>query len=105
MTRRTRWFGLIFFIVVCLGAGGLGAIATTPEIEGWYKSIVKPTWNPPDSVFGPVWTTLFIMMGLAAWVVWRRGGFKAASMPLACPEDDWIPSICSFSTRLFDTST
>ena len=42
MTKRTRWIGLIIFIFVCLGAGGLGVIATTPEIEGWYKTIEKP---------------------------------------------------------------
>ena len=66
MTGRTRRIGLVFFLVVCLGAGGLGAIATTPEIDGWYRTLDKPTWNPPDSVFGPVWTTLFIFMAVAA---------------------------------------
>ena len=82
MTERTRWIGLVIFIVVCLGAGGLGAIATTPEIEGWYKTIEKPSWNPPDYVFGPVWTTLFVMMAIAAWLVWKPEGFKAAALPL-----------------------
>ena len=62
MTQRTRWIGLTLFIGVCLGAGGLGAMATTPEIEGWYKTIAKPSWNPPGYVFGPMWTTLYIMM-------------------------------------------
>ncbi len=83
MSQATRWIGLVVFVVVCLGAGGLGAIATTPEIDGWYKTIAKPTWNPPDSVFGPVWTTLFILMGIAAWLVWQRKGFKVAAMPLS----------------------
>ena len=78
-----RWSGLVVFIFVCLGAGGLGAMATTPEIAGWYKTLAKPTWNPPDSVFGPVWTTLFILMGIAAWLVWQREGFKAAGKPLS----------------------
>ena len=72
----------MIFIVVCLGAGGLGAIATTPEIEGWYKTIEKPSWNPPDYVFGPVWTTLFVMMAIAAWFVWKADGFKAAATPM-----------------------
>jgi tryptophan-rich sensory protein len=66
MTTTVRWIGLAVFIAVCLGAGGLGAIATTPEIDGGYRTLAKPTWNPPDSVFGPVWTTLFILMGIAA---------------------------------------
>lgn len=74
--------GLAIFIAICLCAGGLGAIATTPEIEGWYKTIEKPFWNPPEYIFGPVWTTLYIMMGLAAWLVWKPEGFKAAATPL-----------------------
>jgi len=61
MKDSVRCLGLVVFIVVCLGAGGLGAIATTPEIEGWYNTIEKPSWNPPDYFFGPVWTTLFVM--------------------------------------------
>ena len=78
-----RWIGLLVFVAVCLGAGGLGAIATTPEIQGWYKTLAKPSWNPPDSVFGPVWTTLFVLMGIAAWLVWQREGFNAAAKPLS----------------------
>ena len=82
MTERTHWIGLAIFIAICLGAGGLGAIATTPEIDGWYRTVAKPTWNPPNSVFGPVWTTLFVMMSVAAWLVWRPAGFIAAKVPL-----------------------
>ncbi len=82
MTTHTRWIGLAVFIAICLGAGGLGAMATTPEIEGWYTTITKPTWNPPNKVFGPVWTTLFILMAVAAWLVWKPAGFKAAAIPL-----------------------
>lgn len=78
----TRWIGLAVFLVVCLGAGGLGALATTPEIEGWYQTLDKPAWNPPDSVFGPVWTTLFVMMAIAAWLVWKPQGLQASVMPL-----------------------
>ena len=83
MTQRTRCIGLAVCLVACLGAGGLGAIATTPEIEGWYRTIGKPTWNPPDSVFGPVWTALYILMAIAAWLAWRPAGFKAAAFPLS----------------------
>lgn len=43
MTERTHWIGLVVFIIVCLNTGGLGAIATTPEIEGWYKLIARPS--------------------------------------------------------------
>lgn len=82
MKTSVRWIGLVVFVLACLGAGGVGAMATTPEIDGWYKTIEKPTWNPPAFVFGPVWTTLFIMMGFAAWLVWQKDGFKAAALPL-----------------------
>lgn len=77
-----NWIGLVVFIAVCLAAGGLGAIATTPEIDGWYRTIEKPTWTPPGYLFGPVWTTLYIMMAIAAWLIWRKAGTKAAAIPL-----------------------
>ena len=77
-----RWIGLVVFIVLCLGAGGLGAIATTPEIPTWYQELVKPSWNPPAYLFGPVWTTLFVMMAVAGWLVWKPRGFAQAAMPL-----------------------
>ena len=83
MKQRERWIGLVVFIVLCLGAGGLGAMATTPEIEGWYKTLAKPSFNPPDYIFGPVWTTLYVMMAVAAWIVWKPEGLRAAATPLA----------------------
>ena len=82
MREASRWIGLVVFIAICLGAGGLGSVATTPEIEGWYQTIQKPSWNPPDYLFGPVWTTLFVMMAIAAWLVWKSEGFKVAAAPL-----------------------
>ena len=82
MKESTRWIGLTIFVIVCFGAGGIGAIATTPEINGWYQTIEKPTWNPPNEVFGPVWATLFVMMSIAAWLVWKTGGVQPVAIPL-----------------------
>lgn len=78
MTERKRGLGLVGFLVVCLGAGGFGVMVTTPEIDGWYRTLDKPVWNPPDAVFGPVWTTLSVTMAIAAWLVWRVECFAAA---------------------------
>lgn len=83
MTQRMQGIGLVVLIVICLGAGGLGAALTTPEIHAWYRTIVKPSWNPPDRVFGPVWTVLYLMMAVAAWLVWKPAGLRAAAVPLA----------------------
>ena len=82
MSGLARWAGLVTFIVLCLGAGGLGAIATTPEIPTWYQDLVKPSWNPPAYLFGPVWTALFVMMAIAGWLVWKPRGFTQAAVPL-----------------------
>ena len=57
-------------------------MVTTPEIEGWYRTLTKPAWNPPDSIFGPVWTTLYLMMAIAAWWIWKPTGFVGSARPL-----------------------
>lgn len=82
MTSQVRWIGLFVIVALCLAVGGLGAVITTPEINGWYRSIAKPTWNPPDWVFGPVWTTLYVLMAIAAWLVWKPLGMKEGATPL-----------------------
>jgi tryptophan-rich sensory protein len=53
--------------------GGLSGFATAGGVSTWYPTLVKPSFNPPAWVFGPVWTVLYIMMGVAAFLVWRRG--------------------------------
>ncbi len=63
---------LIIAIVVSEMAGIIGSLFTTPSIAGWYAAIVKPALNPPAWVFGPVWTTLFALMGIAAFLIWRE---------------------------------
>lgn len=56
-----------------LAAGALGSLATRPAIAGWYATLNKPPFNPPGWLFGPAWTVLYILMGIAAWLVWSRG--------------------------------
>ena len=62
---------LVAIMAVCFAAAGLGATATASSVGGWYQTLLKPTWNPPDWLFGPVWTILYFMMAVAAWLVWR----------------------------------
>lgn len=64
---------LVVCIVVCQVAGVFGALFTSPAIPSWYAGLAKPAWTPPSWVFGPVWVTLYVVMGVAAFVVWRRG--------------------------------
>ena len=73
---------LIVCIVVCLGAAGIGSLLTTPALRPWYEGLRKPRWNPPNWLFGPVWTVLYLAMAIAAWLVWRKAGLTAAPMKL-----------------------
>jgi len=64
---------LIIAIALPLAVGGLSGFATAGGVSTWYPTLVKPSFNPPAWVFGPTWTVLYIMMGAAAFLVWRRG--------------------------------
>jgi len=73
-------FGLAGWLVLCFSAASLGAFFMPGE---WYATLKKPLWNPPGWIFGPVWSALYAMMAVAAWLVWKRGGFVAQRRPLA----------------------
>jgi benzodiazapine receptor len=64
---------LVVSIVVCQAAGGIGSVFTMEAIPTWYATLDKPPFNPPNSVFFPVWIILYLLMGVAAFLVWRRG--------------------------------
>jgi tryptophan-rich sensory protein len=75
------WLGLIGWLLVSLATGAVGALATRNARE-FYGSLDKPTWAPPGWLFGPVWTTLYVLMAIAAWLVWRRAGWSGATSAL-----------------------
>jgi tryptophan-rich sensory protein len=64
---------LVISVLACSGAAAVGAIATSQSVMTWYRTLERPTWSPPDWLFGPVWTLLYAMMAVAAFLVWRRG--------------------------------
>jgi len=69
---RRGLLALAGFIAGCLAIAGLGGAVTSLSVGGWYQGLIKPPFNPPDQVFAPVWTILFLMMAIAAWRVWRH---------------------------------
>jgi tryptophan-rich sensory protein len=64
---------LVASILIPLIIGFLGSIATMAEIPTWYAALSKPSWAPPNWLFGPVWTTLYVLMGISLYLVWREG--------------------------------
>jgi len=64
---------LLSSIIICQMAGIIGSVFTTPAITTWYANINKPSFNPPNWLFAPVWTTLFLLMGIALFLIWKKG--------------------------------
>jgi tryptophan-rich sensory protein len=83
MRTSTQIFGLIVFLLVCYAAAFIGSQFTTPATQSdWYAQLYRPPWSPPNWVFGPVWTLLYTLMAIAAWLVWRKRAVHGASIPL-----------------------
>lgn len=66
--------GLLVALGISFTCAALGSILTAPQIGGWYAQLIKPPWNPPAWLFGPVWTCLFALMAVSAWLVWLKSG-------------------------------
>jgi len=79
LTAARNALGLVGWFVASLAAGWIGSRFTP---GAWYKALARPTWTPPSAVFAPVWTVLYVLMAVAAWLVWRRAGFTGARMAL-----------------------
>jgi len=63
--------GLVGSVLLCLLVAGAGGAVTAGAVRTWYPRLRKPSWNPPSWLFGPVWSVLYLLMAIAAWLVWR----------------------------------
>ena len=81
MTPRVKTrLALFGFVGAAFLAGAIGSWATIENVRSWYPALIKPAWNPPNWIFGPVWTTLYVLMGVAIWRAWRGGSPAARSL-------------------------
>lgn len=74
---RSDVLSLVLFLAACLAVSGIGGAITATSVGTWYQGLEKASFNPPDWVFAPVWTALYVMMAVAGWRVWRRAQFEA----------------------------
>jgi len=73
-----QWFVLAGLLAASFAVAYVGSLASRAGVDGWYIAADKPPWTPPNWLFGPVWTVLYTVMAVAAWLVWRRWGWAGA---------------------------
>ena len=82
-SSKKEYIWLFFFIFICLILGnGLGGYFTFISVDTWYQTLDKPSFNPPDWIFGPVWTTLYIFMGISIWLIWKKEKSKIRTLAI-----------------------
>ena len=82
MKKLGNWLVLFGFLVFTLAVGFLAGQVTAPNIASWYSHLAKPSGNPPNWVFAPVWTALYVLIAVAAWRVWRAAGWWTRGLAL-----------------------
>ena len=79
---ENRWFVLLLFVVACFGVAAIGSFWTSSSVNTWYPGLRKPSFTPPSWIFAPVWSTLYLLMALSAWLVWRAAGWSGSRVAL-----------------------
>lgn len=82
MSGTKQIVGLVGWLLLSFATAAMGAVASV-QAAAFYQQLVQPSWAPPSSVFGPVWSVLYALMGVAAWLVWREGGWRRRRGALA----------------------
>ena len=72
------WYKLVISVVLCLAVGLIAGFFTASSVQDWYSTLNKPSFSPPNWLFGPVWTLLYILMGVSLYLVWSNNGSKLA---------------------------
>ena len=71
-TKKFQFLPFILCLIIPLAIGAIGGFFTFESVKTWYTTLNKPSFNPPNNIFGPVWTTLYILMGISSYLVWKR---------------------------------
>jgi tryptophan-rich sensory protein len=82
MSTRRSAVGLVVILAITFLAAVAGMVFTSQSVPTWYQSLHRPDWTPPDWIFGPVWTFLYVMMAVAAWLAWRKAGWAGGRQAL-----------------------
>ncbi len=82
LSKKKEVIGLAGWVLLSFLAAVVGGAATVNAGTFYTEQLALPTWAPPGGVFGPIWTVLYLLMGVSAWLVWREGGFKKARRAL-----------------------
>jgi tryptophan-rich sensory protein len=82
MKKMNTFFKLVISLALPLGAGAIAGIFTSKAIPVWYATLNQPSFNPPNWVFGPVWTVLYILMGISLFLIWKLDAGKARNMAI-----------------------
>eukprot|EP01120_Amphizonella_sp_Union-15-10_P001928 TRINITY_DN12078_c0_g1_i1.p1 TRINITY_DN12078_c0_g1~~TRINITY_DN12078_c0_g1_i1.p1 ORF type:complete len:163 (+),score=26.09 TRINITY_DN12078_c0_g1_i1:182-670(+) len=77
-----EYLPLAISVSIPFAGGFLGNLLSAAELKRWYPNLKKPSWTPPNWIFGPAWSALYLSMGVASWLIWKKGGFEKQTVPL-----------------------
>lgn len=79
--RSFEWGKLLLSVALCVAVGAVAGLATASGVRDWYPTIEKPSWTPPNALFGPVWTLLYALIGGSLYLLWRAGSTGRDNRP------------------------